>query len=248
MSCLVEPAYAVARGVDELSCRLGIGAFEVGDNWKCPSCFENDSPNLPPCTDCKSSYVYEVTILKRSDSFNHRLDIRVCIAALSTASSAGLLNAGLNIWTWSPFISTLTDAIAARIPTAIPAVLQEGSRVKTYYNLTFMVSLLCSSAMLAGTLIVSVFLMAIYPSGGRNTKAARKRRTPQTWAVAVAIHITYYWVIFHSVKVEEAVLVISPIYLGSIMLPDLVCPPRKSDRDNMKKECLLNNAEEGKKN
>ncbi|CZR52350.1 uncharacterized protein PAC_02227 [Phialocephala subalpina] len=93
MVCLVEPAYAVARGVDELSRRLGIGAFEVGDNWKCPSCFENDSPNFPLCTECKSSYVYEVTILKRSDAFNHRRDVRIATPGLGTGLSAGLLNA-----------------------------------------------------------------------------------------------------------------------------------------------------------
>lgn len=85
--------FHVARGVENLSVRVGVGNFEgkapfqsptqcpintwtiVGDGYKCIECHSTQTTDKEICFDCRMSWLNEIGHIEYSDAFERRCNI-----------------------------------------------------------------------------------------------------------------------------------------------------------------------------
>ncbi|KAF8848766.1 hypothetical protein BDZ45DRAFT_810512 [Acephala macrosclerotiorum] len=231
--------YNIARGVDRLSRRLGVGVFEVGENWKCPAC--HNAPTKRLCADCKTSYLHEVSNLSYTDAYERRLDYLVGTSGLIMGTCVGLLNASLKIWTPGPFLASLTEAISVRLPDCLFIFLTEGTILRTFYNFALFTASLGAATMLGGAILIAMFLMGANPKGERHWR----HMTLGAWVMMLIMGAVYTVVLVMGVKVKEILLVVGPSMMGFVGFGAVACM-RKSVEGEEHRESSLKDVEEGK--
>ncbi|CZR56015.1 uncharacterized protein PAC_05903 [Phialocephala subalpina] len=232
--------YNIALGVDEISRRLGVGAFEVSENWKCPAC--HNAPTKHLCTDCKASYLHEVSNLSYTDAYERRLDYLVGTSGLVMGICAGLLNASLMIWAPGPFLSSLTEAISARLPTWLFSFLAEGAVPRTIYNFALLTVSLGSASMLGGAMVIAMFLMGANPRGERHWR----HMTLGAWVMLLMMGAVYTVVLVMGVKIKEILFVVGPSMMGCVGFGAVACMRKSVEGEGKGREDLLKDVEEGK--
>ena len=103
-----------AKAIESTAYHLGLGKFEgqppslsnkkigyltkhspVSERWKCPECLHHDQEL---CTNCKESWLHEVSNTEYSDAFERRLNITAGSAGCVMGITGALANASMGFW------------------------------------------------------------------------------------------------------------------------------------------------------
>ena len=68
----------------------------MGDGWKCRECLHHDLNQC--CSDCRASWLNEVSHLEYSDAYERRLDIAAGVSGIVMGVTALLGNASMGLW------------------------------------------------------------------------------------------------------------------------------------------------------